>query len=204
MINREVRKMIPTSVVLSLVVYAFISSITPGPGNILALNTVSNYGIEKGKKLFLGIFAGNFLVQCSCAVVVFALAALLPKAMGIMKYIGAAYVVFLAVQIVLSKRPAEAEDKPASFWKGLALQLVNAKIYIFGVTALTGYITEYSKNLLTLLVAEVLIAAIGSLCTTAWIFLGSILKSFYEKHFRAVNIVMSLTLGECVYSMLVA
>lgn len=196
--------MIPVSVIFSLVVYAFVSSITPGPGNVLALNTVSNYGIEKGKKLFLGIFCGNFLVQGSCAFIVFALAALLPKAMGIMKYIGAAYVVFLAFQIILSKRPDMENQKPVSFWKGLSLQLVNAKIYIFGVTALTGYITEYTNSLIELLIAEILIAAIGSLCTTLWIFLGNILKSFYQKHFRAVNVVMSLTLGECVYSMLAA
>ncbi len=194
--------MIPASVVLSLVFYAFVSSITPGPGNVLALNTVSNYGIEKGKKLFLGIFAGNFIVQCSCAFIVSALAALLPKAMGIMKYIGAAYVIFLAVQMVLKKKPDMENSKPASFWKGLTLQLVNAKIYIFGVTALTGYITEYTRNIIELLLAEIIIAAVGSLCTTVWIFLGSFLKSFYQKHFRAVNIGMALTLGECVYSML--
>ena len=194
--------MIPASVVFSLAFYAFVSSITPGPGNVLALNTVSNYGIEKGKKLVLGIFAGNFLVQCSCAFIVSALAALLPKAMGIMKYIGAAYVIFLAIQMILKKKPDMENTKPASFWKGLTLQLVNAKIYIFGVTALTGYITEYTKNIIELLIAEILIAAIGSLCTTVWIFLGNFLKSFYQKHFRAVNIVMSLTLGECVYSML--
>jgi hypothetical protein len=58
------------------------------------------------------------------------------------------------------------------------------------------------RHIVELLVAEILIAAIGSLCTTVWIFLGNILKSFYQKHFRAVNVVMSLTLGECVYSML--
>lgn len=194
--------MIPASVVFSLVFYAFVSSITPGPGNVLALNTVSNYGIEKGKKLFLGIFAGNFIVQCSCAFIVSALAALLPKAMGIMKYIGAAYVIFLAVQMVLKKKPDMENSKSASFWKGLTLQLVNAKIYIFGVTALTGYITEYTRNIIELLLAEIIIAAVGSLCTTVWIFLGSFLKSFYQKHFRAVNIGMALTLGECVYSML--
>ena len=31
------------------------------------------------------------------------------------------------------------------FWKGFALQFVNVKIYLFGITALTGFITDYSR-----------------------------------------------------------
>lgn len=34
------------------------------------------------------------------------------------------------------------------FWKGFALQFVNVKIYLFGITALTGFITDYSLSLI--------------------------------------------------------
>ncbi|MEI3504124.1 MAG: hypothetical protein V8Q42_10905 [Anaerovoracaceae bacterium] len=44
---------------------------TPGPGNILALNTITNYGWKKGRPLFFGIFAGYYCVQTICAIFVY-------------------------------------------------------------------------------------------------------------------------------------
>ena len=55
-----------------------------------------------------------------------------------MKYIGAAYILWLAIHIVFSKPSTENAEQSASFLKGFMLQFVNVKIYIFGVTALPG------------------------------------------------------------------
>ena len=53
-------------VLANFFVYAGVNAFTPGPGNILALNTVTNYGWGKGKPLFFGIFAGHRGVQNPC------------------------------------------------------------------------------------------------------------------------------------------
>jgi cysteine/O-acetylserine efflux protein len=53
--------------------FSLINAFTPGPGNILALNTMTNYGWKKGEKLFWGIFAGYYCVQALCAFFVFGL-----------------------------------------------------------------------------------------------------------------------------------
>ena len=58
--------------------------------------------------------------------------------MGVMKYIGAAYILWLAIHIVFSKPSTENAEQSASFLKGFMLQFVNVKIYMFGVTALPG------------------------------------------------------------------
>lgn len=50
----------PGYVLTNFLVYAIVNAFTPGPGNILALNTVTNYGWKKGKPLFLGIFTGYY------------------------------------------------------------------------------------------------------------------------------------------------
>ena len=84
------------------------------------------------------------------------------------------------------------------FWKGFALQFVNVKIYLFGITALTGFITDYSRAFPVLFLFEMIIA------TATWIGLGMMIQKFYEKHFRIINIIMALTLLECIYSMLVS
>ena len=60
----------PGYVTGNFLIYSMINAFTPGPGNILALNTVTNYGWKKGTPLFLGIFSGYYVVQMICAVFV--------------------------------------------------------------------------------------------------------------------------------------
>ncbi len=192
----------PGYVISNFFIYAIINAITPGPGNILALNTVSNYGWKKGKPLFFGIFVGYYVVQILCAVFVFGVSAFLPNVLGVMKYIGAAYILWLAIHIVISKPAIDSSEKSASFLKGFLLQFVNVKIYLFGITALTGYITDYSTSLMTLLFFELIIATIGTIATLTWIGLGVLLRKAYQKYYRPINIVLALTLLKCVYSML--
>ena len=192
----------PGYVLGNFFIYSVINAFTPGPGNILALNTVTNYGYKKGRPLYWGIFAGYYVVQVICAVFVFGVSAFLPDLLGIMKYIGAAYILWLAVHIALSKPTTGTVEKSASFLKGFLLQFVNVKIYLFGITALTGYVTEYSAALWVLLLFEMIIATIGTIATLTWIGMGVLIQRAYQKYYRLINIILTLTLSECVYSML--
>ncbi|MCI8647601.1 MAG: LysE family transporter [Firmicutes bacterium] len=193
----------PGYVMGNFIVYCLINAFTPGPGNILALNTVTNYGWKKGIPLFVGIFSGYYVVQLICAGVVFGISALLPQVLGIMKYVGAAYILWLAIHIAMSRPDQGCGEKSASFWKGFILQFVNVKIYLFGITALTGYVTNYcGTSLMVLIPFELAIATIGTVATSAWIGMGMAIQKIYLKHYRIINIVLAATLLECVYSIL--
>lgn len=183
-------------------IYSVINAFTPGPGNILALNTVINYGYKKGRPLFWGIFAGYYVVQMICAIFVFGVSTFLPDVLGIIKYIGAAYILWLAVHIAISRPDTDSVEKSASFLKGFLLQFVNVKIYLFGITALTGYITDFSASLWVLLLFEFIIATIGTVATLTWIGMGVLIQKVYQRHYRVINVILALTLLECVYSML--
>lgn len=200
--NRLEVLFMPGYALTNFLIYAVINAFTPGPGNILALNTVTNYGWKKGRRLFFGIFTGYYVVQIICAVFVFGVGAFLPKALNIMKYIGAAYILWLAIHIAISKPELHAEAGSASFMKGFLLQFVNVKIYMFGITALTGFITPYNKTLPVLLGFELLIATIGTIATLTWIGMGLLIQKIYLKHYRIINIILALTLAECIWSML--
>ena len=192
----------PGYVLTNFFVYAIVNAFTPGPGNILALNTVTNYGWKKGKSLFWGIFTGYYVVQIICAFFVYGVGAFLPNVLQVMKYIGAAYILWLAIHIAVSKPEVSEEQGSASFMKGFLLQFVNIKIYMFGITALTGFITPYSKALWTLIGFELLIATIGTIATSTWIGAGLLIQKFYVKYYRIINIILALTLLECIWSML--
>lgn len=192
----------PLAVLGNFLIYCIINAFTPGPGNILALNTVTNYGYKKGRPLFFGIFAGYYVVQILCAIFVYGVNTLLPSVMSVMKYIGAAYILWLAIHIAISKPSSENTEQSASFWKGFMLQFVNVKIYMFGVTALTGYIVAYMSAFPALLFFELVIATIGTIATTTWIGMGVLIQKFYLRHFRIINIILALTLLECIWGML--
>ena len=192
----------PGYVLTNFFVYAIVNAFTPGPGNILALNTVTNYGWKKGKPLFLGIFTGYYVVQIICAIFVYGVGTFLPNALQVMKYVGATYILWLTIHIAISKPEVSEEQGSASFMKGFLLQFVNIKIYMFGITALTGFITPYSKALWVLVGFELLIATIGTIATSIWIGAGLLIQKFYVKHYRIINPILALTLLECIWSML--
>lgn len=192
----------PMTVLGNFLIYCIVNAFTPGPGNILALNTVTNYGYKKGKPLFFGIFAGYYVVQILCAIFVYGVNTFLPNVMSVMKYVGAAYILWLAIHIAISKPPTENTEQSASFLKGFMLQFINVKIYMFGITALTGYVVGYMTSFPALLFFELIIATIGTIATCTWIGLGILIQKFYLRHFRIINIILALILLECILGML--
>ena len=127
---------------------------------------------KKGKPLFFGIFVGYYVVQIICAIFVYGVNSLLPNVMEVMKYIGAAYILWLAIHIAFSKKTSENTEQSASFLKGFMLFL------------------------------GLVIATIGTIATCTWIGLGVLIQKFYLRHFRVINIILALTLLECIWGML--
>ncbi len=189
-------------VLFSFVIYALINAFTPGPGNILALNTMTNYGWKKGKPLYFGIFAGYFFVQALCAFFIFGLDNLINPIMNVLTYAGVIYILWLAYEVAISKPDNKKSDKQPSFWIGFVLQIVNVKIFLFGITALTGYITPYYSSLGTLLFFEMIIATVGTIATLTWIFFGGLLQKTYFKYYRIINIILALLLLQCAVALL--
>lgn len=96
-----------------------------------------------------------------------------------MKYMGAAYILWLAIHIAISHSEVRGELESASFLKGFLLQLVNVKIYLFGITAMTGFVTPYSRALWILMGFELLIATMGTIATSTWIGAGLLIQKSY-------------------------
>src|SRR5699024_9548986 len=175
---------------------------TPGPGNILALNTMTNYGWKKGKPLYLGIFVGYFFVQAICSFFIFGLDNFITPFMNVLTYAGSIYIFLLAYQFAISKPNNITSDKQPYFWIGFVLKIVNVIIFLFGITALTGYITPYYSSLEAFLFFEMIIATVGTIATLTWVFFGGLLQNSYLKHYRIINIVLALLLLQCAVALL--
>lgn len=176
--------------------YTFVTAFTPGPNNVVALHAVSLGGWRAGKGALLGMTAGFAVVMVVCAVLSYQLAAWMPALAGVLKYAGAAYILWLAAHIALSK-PGDEAGRNLSFWKGFALQFVNVKIIMYAITVYTGFVLPTSGDAGTLALHVACITAVGIAGMFTWAAMGSVLQNFIARHFRLFNGIMAAVLALC-------
>jgi cysteine/O-acetylserine efflux protein len=185
------------SVFLTMLGYMLVCSFTPGPGNILALNTTTQLGWKKGKSLIWGICTGYTCVQFICTLAAYGLNNFLTPMLAVLKYIGSIYMVWLAINIFLSKPINNKNGERASFKVGFLLQFINVKIYFYIMTLLMVYLVPNINNLPKLFLDGVGIVIIGSIACLTWAFLGVKMQNVYEKNYKLINFILSLFLLYC-------
>lgn len=183
----------------SLLLYAFVSSFTPGPNNIMAMLFANKYGFKKTFKFCLGVGVGFLIILLLSAYFNLLLHNFLPKIEFIMKLIGAAYMLYLAIKIVTSKNSGNDNDggNNNSFFVGVILQFINPKAILYGITAMSTFVLPYNSSHFSLLFYSLLLASIAIMSTSSWSMFGSIFNEFISKYRNQFNLVMALLL---VYS----
>lgn len=189
------------SVVLSYLPYSLVTAFTPGPNNLLSLYAVSQNGWRRGKAVVGGIAAGFLCVMTLCALFCWGLSQVLPAVTGFLTYVGAAYILWLALHIARS-RPQETEHQILSFWQGFWLQFVNPKIILCAVTILTGYVLPAGAGLGGLLLHSGAITAIGLSGVLTWAAAGGLFQRFLSRYYKPFNYLMALILVLCAWRML--
>lgn len=179
------------SYILAYLPYAFITAYTPGPNNILVLNAFSRNGVRKGKETLLGVASGFFLVMIISAIACMELSKLLPRMMGILKYIGAAYIVWLAIHVLLSKPAAKTQDSKGDFLNSFLLQFINVKIILYAITIYSVYILPNSDSKWLLYASAIFNTLIGISGSLTWGLAGKLLQKQFAKHYKIMNALMA-------------
>lgn len=188
----------PISVFLDMTLSAIITVWSPGPNNILLLSTASQYGVKKNLRFMLGIWTGSLTLMCLSGIFCSTLGHIIPGIQPVMKYIGAAYILYLAWQTAKRQPPsAKVQEKEPSYVMGIFLQLVNVKIIIYGLTMFSSYILPYESSIPILFFFAVYLMILGALGNLIWAFAGNVLNRFYAGHYKVMNAVMALLLVWC-------
>ncbi len=193
------------SVIASYFPYAAVTAFTPGPNNILALHSISQQGWRRGLGVIFGILAGFFCVMLVCAGSCWGLAQQLPTLTSWLKYLGAAYIFWLAWHIASSKPTAEAEasGQQTGFWQAFGLQFLNVKIIMYGITIFTAYVLPSSNATVFVLANCLALTLIGAAGFLTWGWAGGLFSSFINRHFRPFNLAMGAVLALCGLGLLV-
>lgn len=143
---------------------AALLTVTPGLDTALVLRTAGVEGARRAFSAGLGICLGCLVWGAVVALGLGMLLAASELAYTILKWAGAAYLLWLGVQLILSKRddfasagaPAAHATSLAWFSRGLLTNLLNPKVGIFYVSFLPQFVPAGANvPLITLLLAAI-------------------------------------------------
>ena len=189
----------------ALVGFAFVSSVTPGPNNMMLLASGVNFGFRRTVPHMLGIGFGFASLLLGVGFGLGALLAAFPALHLALKVAGGAYLLYLAWRIGTSRTLAEAgsASRPMSFSEAAAFQWVNPKAWVMAVTAMAIYTTPEAPVLSVLLVAAAF-ALVNLPSVSVWAGFGTALRGWLSDpvRLRWFNVAMGLLLVATLWPML--
>jgi threonine/homoserine/homoserine lactone efflux protein len=180
-----------------LFVFAGIAAFTPGPNNALLMAAGMNYGFRRSVPMILGVVVGFPMMIGLVGLGLGGIFKVYPLLYTILKYAGAAYMLYLAWKIATSRpnNDTSIATKPLSFLQMCLFQWVNPKGWIMSVTALSAYTLadDYARGVATV-VGTFFFMGLTSAIT--WTGFGSVLKNTMTdpRYFRIINFLLAVLL----------
>lgn len=146
---------------------AFTLSLIPGPDMIYIATRSISQGRSAGIASVLGIYAGDLVHILAALLGLSALVAASADALSIIKYAGAAYLIYIGVQTFLSKAETlqVKSEEPAQlkeiFYQGLLVNVLNPKVILFFLAFLPQFLEPARGHItLQIIVLSLLLIAV--------------------------------------------
>jgi threonine/homoserine/homoserine lactone efflux protein len=196
--------MTPT-MIAALTLFAFVSTITPGPNNLMLMASGANFGLPRTVPHMLGVSLGFAFLMLLVGVGLAGLVTAFPWSLQVLRWAGAAYLLYLAFKVATSKGlgAKDAAARPMTFWQAVAFQWINPKAFASSLVAVTTYaIPDHLLAGVILVVA--VFTLVGAPCILTWAAFGMAMKRLLTGPvaLRAFNIVMALLLVLSIVPML--
>src|SRR6476619_2131840 len=191
------------SLLIAFVIFAVVMFFTPGPNNIMLLSSGLTYGFRRTVPHIAGITIGGAFMVGAVGVGLGAVFIAYPALQTILKYLGVAYLIYLAAMIAMSEPVEHAREGgrgPMTFWGAAMFQWVNAKGWVMVIGTITAYaaIASFPWNIA---IQVTLSLILGVLSCTLWALFGTALRPILRSRraVRAFNIVMAVLLLASLY-----
>lgn len=190
------------AVILSFSAFAFVSSITPGPNNLMLMASGANFGFRATAPHFLGIQVGFFVMVVLVGLGLAGLFAAFPWLYDVLRWGGALYLLYLAYKIATADGlgAGASSARPQTFFQAVAFQWVNPKAWTMAVVSLTAF-TPTDQPIVNVMVIAVLFLIVGLPCSVVWMAFGVGLKRFLDqpRALRIFNVTMAVLLVASLY-----
>ncbi len=196
-----------TDAFLALLVYALVTSITPGPNNFMLLASGVNFGFARTIPHMLGIGIGFLVLLLAVGFGLGAVLTAFPALHTGLKIAGGAYLLYLAWKIAMSRSIGANADstkaRPMSFLEAAAFQWVNPKAWVMAITAMAVY-TNPDKPFLSVALISLSFAVVNLPSVSTWAGFGTGLRGFLSDPVRLkwFNMAMGALLAATLWPML--
>ncbi|WP_284337238.1 LysE family translocator [Comamonas sp. NoAH] len=189
------------AVLLPLTMFIFVSSITPGPNNVMLTASGANFGYQRTLPHMLGISVGASVQLLLVGGGLGTVFVQFPQLYTALQYVGAAYLIWLAYKIATSGRAnsASACSKPFGFWQAAAFQWVNPKVWLMSVGVVAAYTSAHAYWASLLLGAAVMLV-VNFPCISVWTLFGSVIGRWLQSP-RALHIFNGVMAGLLLLSL---
>jgi cysteine/O-acetylserine efflux protein len=178
--------------------YAIVMTFTPGPNNVSTSALASRLGYRASLPYILGIATGFLAIMLASGL----LTDFLTRNYGViapyLKWLGVAYMVYLAASLVIESlgKGKEAKAGRDGYVGGLLLQILNIKVILYGITIYTTFAALLTGSLARTLASAAGLTALGFASVTTWAFLGVGLSRLLTRkaYHVAFNAAMALLL----------
>ena len=187
--------------ILSLSLFMFVTSCSPGPNNIVASYSGFNFGLTKTVPHMCGVIFGFTALVIVMNFGLINIFKKFPIFQEILKYTGSIFLIYLAYKIAFSKiQPNESSKNPVKFIETFFYQFLNPKGVIVSIIMVSTYV-ENGDNFVNYSIWVIGVAFIfACFIIVFWTLLGKFLRKFAtnEKFIKRFNYVMSLLLVSCI------
>ena len=186
---------------LSLALFMFVTSCSPGPNNIVASYSGFNFGIVKTIPHMLGVIFGFTVLVTITNFGLINVFQKFPIIQEILKYSGSLFLIYLAYKISFSKNHTNNfKNNPVRFIETFFFQFINPKSVIVAVIMVSTYI-EKGQNFLTYSFWVIAVAFVFAIISIVfWTLIGKFLRKFAtnENFVKRFNYFMSFLLISCI------
>ena len=195
-----------STTLLAASLFAVVSSITPGPNNMMILASGVNFGFARSLRHLFGISLGFGLMILLVGLGLHTLLERFPLIYSAMRWVGAAYLLGLAWRLANAGPPsanAPSAPQPMGFIAAAAFQWVNPKAWVMAVTAISTFLPAQAQPL-HIVSLTALFIALNLPCVATWGAFGSAMRRILQdpKRLRFFNVTMALALVASLIPML--
>lgn len=189
--------------IIAFIVYSIVTTVTPGPNNVMLTATGGNVGVWRGMPHLLGVAFGFGLMQL---IVVGGVGMALmsnPTFVLVLRVLGIAVLIWLAWKIATAGRAHASRERPIGFFGAAAFQWVNPKAWLICAGAVSFLQPDISPIAQGAIFGLIFIVT-GIPCMLVWLGFGAAMQYFLRtaRALRAFNIAMGLLLVATVPLML--
>jgi threonine/homoserine/homoserine lactone efflux protein len=190
------------SLLPAFILFAAVMYFTPGPNNIMVMSSGLTYGFRRTLPHIAGVTIGFAFMVGAVGIGFGTIFIAFPVLQTVLKYAGAAYLVYLAVMIAMSgpTKPGETGRGPMTFWGAAMFQWVNVKGWVFVIGTITAY-ADIASFPLNIFIQTAVCLMLGVLACGTWTLFGTALRPFLTSPaaVRAFNLVMAALLLASLY-----